>query len=118
MIVFIERLRIFAPIGWFDHERKEGVELFISIRIDYQELSINDDLINTIDYLQLAQIIKNQSTIETNLLETLAENCIQTILVEYRNLKIKEVNIKIEKPLQRKLGLPLDVVGIEKTYKA
>jgi dihydroneopterin aldolase len=117
MIVFIDRLRIHGPIGWFDQERKNGVELFVSIQIDYLELSINDDLINTIDYLQLAQIIKNQSAYETKLLETFAENCIQTILKEYRNLEIKEIKIKIEKPLQHKLGLPLDVVGIEKHYR-
>jgi dihydroneopterin aldolase len=116
MIVFIDRLRIHGPIGWFDHEREVGVELFVSVRVDYEDLPNNDDLIYTIDYLALAKIVENQSAVETKLLETLAENCIKAVLNEYRHLKIKEIKIKIEKSLQRKIGLPVDVVGIEKTY--
>lgn len=116
MRVFINKLRVFGPIGWFDHEREEGVELFVDIIIDFKESSIKDDLKKTIDYLELASIIKTTAMQEMKLLETYAEACIYNILAIYRPLDIVYVKITIEKALQHKLGLEVGGVGITKEY--
>lgn len=116
MVVFIDRLRITGPIGWYDLERKEGVELFVSISIDYDGVSVNDDLSETIDYLSIAHIIINLAKTEYKLLETFSKDMANSLFLEYSEFAIKSIKIKIEKQLQSKIGIPLDYVGIEQTY--
>ena len=116
MIVFIERLRVFGPIGWYPEERKNGVELWISAEIEILNDVVDENIDHTIDYLQVAELIQTEASMETRLLETLAESCIEAILNFYRHLTINKIKIRIEKQLQDKIGLVVQGVGIEKTY--
>jgi dihydroneopterin aldolase len=116
MIVFIERLRISGPIGWYEAERKEGVELFVSLSVNFSSSLYTDNLIETIDYLKIAEIVQAVSNNEYKLLETLASDIAKEIDIFYSNFKIKQIKIKIEKELQHKIGLQLNYVGIEEEF--
>ena len=114
MIVFIERLRVFCPIGWFPEERETGIELWISAEIELPNVNTNENINKTIDYLKVAELIQTEASFEIKLLETLADCCIEAITNHYRHLEINRIKIRIEKQLQNKIGLAVDSVGVEK----
>jgi FolB domain-containing protein len=116
MVVFIDRLRISGPIGWYELERNEGVELFVSVSIDYNLSSLKDDLSETIDYLGIADEILNLVKTEYKLLETLSIDIANNLFLKYSDFAIKSIKIKIEKRLQHKIGIQLDYVGVEQTF--
>jgi dihydroneopterin aldolase len=116
MVVFIDRLRINGPIGWYESERKEGVELFVSVHIDYEMNSIEDDLSQTIDYLEIATVVIKLAELECKLLETLSVDIANSLFMKYSNFAMNSIKIKIEKRLQHKIGIQLDYVGIEREF--
>jgi dihydroneopterin aldolase len=77
--IFIDQLQIHAPIGWFEEERKNKVDLSISVRVKFNSLELSDELKNTLDYALITSWILDQSVQEVNLLETFAEGLLKSI---------------------------------------
>lgn len=95
--VFLNKQRVKAPIGWYEEERESGVELLISVKAQLAKTGGNDNLSDTLDYVSLVNIVNEQSSIETHLLETLAERIIENIFQLKPNL-VCSVYVMIEKP--------------------
>ena len=79
--IFIDKLKVHAPIGWFEQERSNKVDLVVSVKVKFEFFAINDHLTNTLDYGTLSQLVIQASQIEMKLLESLAQN----ILIEIEN---------------------------------
>ncbi len=104
--IIIKDLEIYAYHGVLPEEKKNGqtfivtVELFVSLRA----AGITDDLDKTINYAEVCEDIRDVMTGEKyDLIEAVAENIADTILIKYDT--IKAVHVLLKKP-----GAPIDMV--------
>jgi len=109
----IKNLEVFAYHGVFPEEKKHGQVFIISASL-YAGLSAagkSDDLNKTLDYGRICQTIK-AFVIGTrfNLIETVAEQLAEKLLIENRMLK--KIWLEIKKP-DAPLGLNLETVSVE-----
>ena len=88
--IIIKDLEIYAYHGVLPEEKKNGqtfivtVELFVSLRA----AGITDDLDKTINYAEVCEDIRDVMTGEKyDLIEAVAENIADTILIKYDTIK-------------------------------
>lgn len=101
--IIFNNLKTYCIIGTLKRERFKKQKLIFNIELflDFNDLELNDDISNTVDYKKLAQKIlsfvkeKNFYLIETVALQV-AQLCLQ-----YSD-KIKKVKVRIDKPLALK----------------
>lgn len=94
MHIGLEGITLQAKTAYFEWERKLGVQLIIDLRITLS--NIPHSLSDSIDYVNVHHIMKEESKKEYHLLEELSQVIIQRILEE--NPQAKSVYIKIRKP--------------------
>ena len=94
----ISDLKVNCIIGIYPHERNATQSLFIDILIkyDFQKARQSENVIDTIDYAKVAEVVTNLG-IENKyqLIETYAEDAAQKILDLFT---IEEVFVRIKKP--------------------
>ena len=100
-LIKINKLHIYAYHGIHDYEKKYG-QLF-SVDFEYSSShdfsNINDELVKTIDYIEIANQIENYFINNRfDLLESLANSLLDFIIVRF-NLKYVKVSIKKISPL-------------------
>jgi len=115
--IFIDQQLVHSNIGFYEIERSMGVELLISVKVSFDPSSLSDNLINSVDYSILSQIIAAESKKSMELLETLGENIINAI----HKIGItahQSTWLKIEKKQMLQSGFQANGFGIElsKTY--
>ena len=68
----------------YPHERESGnwFEVSVSVETDFSSAAKSDDLSGTVNYEALYRIVKDEMEKPSKLLETVAENIIQTTLQE------------------------------------
>ena len=97
--IFIEDLEVTACHGCLDFEKKIPQPFIISAKIglDIKDSAAKDDLEKSVNYAEFSKEI-NKYTKETSfsLIETLAENLCERLLLKFE--KIKEIEISIKKP--------------------
>ena len=94
----ISDLKVNCVIGIYPHERTIEQNLFIDIKIkyDFQHARQSENVKDTIDYAQVAEIVTSLGVKNKyQLIETYAEDAAQSILETF---KIDEVYVKIKKP--------------------
>lgn len=94
MHIGLEGIELKAKTAYFEWERKLGVQLTIDLRITLN--NIPHSLSNSIDYVNVHHILKEESKSEYQLLEELSQIIVQRILKE--DQQAKSVYIKIRKP--------------------
>jgi dihydroneopterin aldolase len=110
--VYLNKQRVKGPIGWYESERKKGVELIISVTAELKKPGGKDELADSVDYTSLVEIVNAEAAKETRLLETLAAAIIEKIFVLKPNL-VRSVIVKIDKPNIPHPGFNADSCGIE-----
>jgi dihydroneopterin aldolase len=95
--VALEGLEFHAFHGVYPHERDSGnwFEVTISVETDFTEGAENDELTGTVNYETLFQIIKNEMSKPSKLLETVAEKIVRDVLTEFP--AALQVELKISK---------------------
>jgi dihydroneopterin aldolase len=97
--------------GVFESERKRGQKFIVDVELRLNLSKLNDDLDNTVNYAQVAMVIKDQITGEPqNLIETLAENIAVKILRDFT--KISSVKVTVHKP-KAPIGLRFKDIQVE-----
>src|SRR5260221_143702 len=92
----IKGLHIRCIIGCLEEERMQAQEIEVDIGIE-RPFPQNDDITQTIDYVEVAQLIERVATFgEFFLLETLAETIARRLYEQYA--EIKKVSLSIKKP--------------------
>lgn len=84
--VFIKGLKAETIIGVYDWEREIRQQLLLDIELgtDIQPASKTDDLVLTLDYAAIsARVIEYIQAAEFQLIETLAENVAQLLMIEF-----------------------------------
>ncbi len=96
-IIKIKNIRIYAYHGCLDEEGKIGSEyrVDVSVKTNLSKSAKTDDLTDTVDYVHLNKIVKEEMAIRSKLLETVANNILTRILQEIS--MVKKVTVKVSK---------------------
>ncbi len=112
--ILLEDMRFYAYHGVLEQEEKVGNDFIVSLSLqaDVDESIESDDLNHTIDYAQVYQVVKEEMTIHSNLLEHLAGRIVKRLFAQF--LSIKSIIIKVSKP-QPPFHSELKAVSIQLT---
>lgn len=84
--------------GVLDSEKQAGQPFFVDITMftDFTQAAATDDVANTVNYAEVAEVIREIVTGESlDLIETLAENIAQTVLERF---PLDAVELTVHKP--------------------
>ena len=98
--IIITNLEIYAFHGVLAEEKKKGQTFIVSaeLYLDLKPAGVSDDLEKTVNYADVCALIeKVMLEDKCDLIEAVAENIANAILVNYE--KIKSVHINISKPM-------------------
>ena len=96
--VFIEGLEIEALIGIYDWERRIRQPLVFDVEMafDNRKPAATDDIADTLNYKDVSKrLIDFVSQSDFQLVETLAERCVEIVLREF---DVAHVRLKLSKP--------------------
>ncbi|RSK41550.1 dihydroneopterin aldolase [Mangrovimonas spongiae] len=115
-IIKVENIRVFAHHGCLKEETKIGSDYRVDLKIkaDLQKSAKTDLLHDTVDYVFLNRIVREEMQQPSHLLETVAKRIITRILKEDK--KIKKVSIAVSK-LNPPIGGDVEMVTIKMTKK-
>ena len=88
-IIQVNNIKIYAFHGCLDEEAKIGSDYRVDVEIkaNLQKSSKTDELIDTVDYVHLNFIVKEEMAIRSKLLEHVAERIIYRIFNELKLVK-------------------------------
>lgn len=83
-IIKVKNIRLYAYHGCLDEEGKIGSEyrVDLAVKTDLKKSANTDKLMDTIDYVHLNAIIKQEMALRTKLLETVSDRILDRILEE------------------------------------
>ena len=100
--VKVNNIRVYAHHGCLREESIVGSEYTVDVTIDanLSKASVSDELSDTVDYVQIHQIVKEEMQIASKLLEHVAKRIIDRILSEIDMVNEVEVSLsKINPPI-------------------
>lgn len=101
-IIKVENIRIFAHHGCLDEETKIGSDYRVDIEVkaNLQISAKSDALQDTVDYVFLNKVIREEMAIPSKLLETVAKRVLDRIFNEDDMVKKATINIsKLNPPI-------------------
>ena len=101
-IIKIKNIHLYAYHGCLDEEGKIGSEyrVDVCVKSDLSKSAKTDDLSDTVDYVHLNKIVKEEMAIRTKLLETVADKILTRILNEISIVKKATVEVsKVNPPI-------------------
>ncbi len=106
--IYIRDMSLHAYHGVLEQERRVGNDYVINITVDYPFMDAcdSDDVSDTLNYANLAELIKREMAIQSNLLEHVAHRICRAIYREFPRTECVEIDIrKIAPPM------PADCAG-------
>lgn len=101
--VHVHDLRVFGRHGVHDNERERGQDFVFDVELDVGERAANDRLEDAVDYVAVAQIVKDVSdTRQFRLLEGLASAVADELESRFA---AERVLVRVRKPEVRPAGL-------------
>jgi len=111
--IFLKNIRLYAFHGCMDEEEKIGSDYVVNLAID-ADLNLSsqsDNLKDTVDYVSLHAIVKEEMSIRSKLLEKVADRILKRILEDHRQVILVKVKVaKINPPI----GGNVDEVAVER----
>lgn len=101
-IIKVENIRVYAYHGCLKEETKIGSDYRVDLEVkaDLQASAKTDELSDTVDYVFLNRIIKDEMAVPSKLLETVAKRILDRIFSEDHMVKKATVWVsKINPPL-------------------
>lgn len=98
----VNNIKIYAFHGCLEEEAKIGSDyrVDLEIRADLTKSSVSDELVDTVDYVHLNYIVKEEMAIRSKLLEEVARRILDRILGELVMVKRATVSVaKINPPI-------------------
>ncbi len=106
--IILENIRIYSNHGCLDEEALIGSDYLIDLEIDadLSKSAETDELADTVDYVHLNNIVKEEVSIRSKLLEKVAERVLQRIeseisMVSYAKIKLSKMNPPIGGNVQK-----------------
>ncbi len=95
----INNIKLFTNHGCLDEEAKIGSEYRVDIEVDadLEKSAKSDNLMDTVDYVHLNKIVKEEMSIRSELLEHVAKRIINRIfdeisLVDFAKVAVAKIN--------------------------
>lgn len=101
-IIKLENIHVFANHGCLKEETKIGSEYRVDLEVkaDLKKSAKTDDLDDTVDYVLLNNIVKEEMAIPSKLLETVAKRIMKRIFKESKMVKKTSISVsKINPPI-------------------
>ncbi|QYN51423.1 MULTISPECIES: dihydroneopterin aldolase [Apibacter] len=98
----LKNIKIYAYHGCLEEEAKIGSFYIVNvtIRLNLEKSGRSDELNDTVNYGIVAQIVKDQMAIRSNLLEHVANRIIREIKFQCKKVKAVKVSVaKVNPPL-------------------
>lgn len=115
-IIKVENIRIFAHHGCLKEETKIGSDYRVDLEVkaNLQTSAKSDDLFDTVDYVFLNKVVREEMSVPSKLLETVARRILDRIFKEDKLVQKASVSIsKINPPI----GGDVENVTIKMTDK-
>lgn len=95
-IIRLRNIRLYAYHGCMEEEGKIGSEYRVDVKVksDLTRAAQTDKLSETVDYVALHKIVKEEMALRSKLLETVAQRIIDRV---FRDLKVEEIEVEISK---------------------
>lgn len=113
-IIKVENIRVFAYHGCLKEETKIGSDYLVDLEVeaDLQQSAISDSLRDTVDYVFLNKIVREEMLKPTHLLETVAKRILIRIFKE--DQIVKKATVWVSK-LNPPIGGDVEKVTIKMT---
>ena len=100
-LITIEGIRVFAYHGHLPEEAVLGGHFIVNawVEVDTSEVEKTDDLNDTVDYVKIIEIVKEQMAIRSDMIEHLASRIVDSILPLNKVQKVKVEVEKIQPPI-------------------
>jgi dihydroneopterin aldolase len=98
----VNNIKLYANHGCLNEEAMIGswYRVDIEVNVDLTKSSISDDLEDTVDYLQLNHIVKEEMVIRSKLLEEVANRILDRFFLELKMIKSATVSVaKLNPPI-------------------
>lgn len=111
-LIAINGMRFYAHHGCFDEERTIGTSFLVDLRleVDTKKAEESDSIDDTVNYLEVYQVVKREMEKPSNLLERVARRVGEAVLSKFADTK--SVVVKVSK-LNPPLGGQMDSVSVE-----
>lgn len=115
-IIKVENIRVFAYHGCLKEETKIGSDYRVDLQVEanLQTSAKTDDLKDTVDYVFLNKVIKEEMKIPSHLLETVAKRILNRVFNEDKI--VKKATVWVSK-LNPPIGGDVEKVTIKMTDK-
>ena len=107
----VKNIRVYAYHGCLLEEGKIGsdYQIDLEVKANLKKSAKTDELSDTVDYVHLNQIVKEEMAIRTKLLETVADKILERILLEIP--LVNHVKVEVSK-LNPPIGGNVEMVSI------
>ncbi|MFS4466231.1 dihydroneopterin aldolase [Maribacter sp. 2210JD10-5] len=100
--VLVENIRIYAHHGCLPEETIIGCQysVDVSVKTDLSKASLSDDLVDTVDYVHINKIVKEEMAVPSKLLEHVGKRILDRIFSEIPMVKKTAVSVsKLNPPI-------------------
>lgn len=113
-LIILENMEFFAYHGCFSEEQIIGNRFFVnlSIETDTKEAENTDDLINTVNYQKVYNLVSAEMSVTSKLLEHVAARILNRVKLNFP--QIKKITVKISK-FNPPLGGKIEKVSVQIT---
>ena len=114
--IYLKNIKIYAYHGCMEEEKKIGSDYLVNL-IVHSDLGLScksDKLMDTVDYVALLNIVKNQMKMRANLLENVADRVVNEIITQFPS--VKKAVVKIAK-LNPPINGEVDEVAVRREKK-
>lgn len=110
--IFLKNIRLYAFHGCMDEEEKIGSDYVVNVVVhtNLEKSSNSDALEDTVDYVSLHAIVKEEMGVRSKLLEKVADRIIKRIFKEHLEVSIARVNVAKQNP---PIGGNVEEVAVE-----
>jgi dihydroneopterin aldolase len=101
-IIKVNNIKLYAFHGCLDEEAKIGSEYSVDVKIkaDLKKSAKTDELSDTVDYVHLNHIVKEEMAIRSKLLEEVAQRILNRFFKEIRMVQKATVSVsKLNPPI-------------------
>ena len=111
--IYLKNIRLYAYHGCMDEEEKIGSDYVVnlSVDVDLGTSSETDNLKDTVDYVALHSIVKEEMSIRAKLLEKVADRILKRVLKEHIEVRIVHVKVAKRNP---PIGGNVEEVAVER----
>ena len=98
--IYLRNIRLYSYHGCMDEEKKIGSDYVVNLKVktDLSASSKSDNLADTVDYVNLYSIVKEEMDQRAKLLETVADRIINRVLKEHPDVIKASVKVAKKNP--------------------